>query len=101
MGAAVVVVAVPQGFPNILQRSEPSLEEQRPPLQVEGMPFTREENGENAFIIRQINAHETSAVRLPTLVQVRSHTGPDVEDAAVVVGAEVVVVGEDVPHHPS
>ena len=40
-------------------------------------------------------------MRLPTLVQVRSHTGPEVEDDAVVVGAEVVVAGEEVPHHPS
>ena len=38
---------------------------------------------------------ETSAVRLPTLVQVRSHTGPDVEVAAV------VVAGAEVPHQPS
>ena len=44
---------------------------------------------------------ETSAVRLPTLVQVRSHTGPDVDVAAVVVGAEVVVAGAEVPHQPS
>ena len=40
-------------------------------------------------------------MRLPTLVQVRSQTGPDVEVADVVVGAEVVDVGEEVPHHPS
>ena len=42
-------------------------------------------------------------MRRPTLVQVRSHMGPEVEEAAVVVvvGAEVVVAGEEVPHHPS
>ena len=42
-GVVVVVVAEPQGFPNILQRSVPSLEEHSPPLQVEGMPFTEME----------------------------------------------------------
>ena len=40
-------------------------------------------------------------MRLPTLVQVRSHTGPDVEDAVVGGGAVVVVAGDEVPHHPS
>ena len=55
---------------------------------------------QNGSIFCQVIVHETSAVRLPTLVQVRSHTCPDVEDAVVVVGA-VVVAGEEVPHHPS
>ena len=41
-------------------------------------------------------------MRLPTLVHLRSHTGPEVEEAVVVVGVEVVVVtGDEVPHHPS
>ena len=42
---------------------------------------------------------ETSPVRVPTLVHVRSHTGPAVEDDDVV-GAAVVVVTE-LPHQPS
>ena len=44
----------------------------------------------------------TSAVSVPTLVQVRSHAGPrfDDEDAVVVVG-DGAEVGLDVPHQPS
>jgi len=62
------------------QRSDPSVEWHSPALQLEGRPFK-----------------ETSAVRVPTLVHLRSHTGPAVDD---VVGA-AVVVGAELPHQPS
>ena len=65
-----------------------------------GTPFT-EKKIISKWIQSLVIIHETSAVRLPTLVQVRSHTGPDVEDAAVVVGDVVVVAGAEVPHEPS
>ena len=37
---------------------------------------------------------------VPTLVQVRSHSGPDDEEAELVVGASVVTGAEE-PHQPS